>query len=628
MTRTKGITIWEQYVEFGVLGLACVLFAFFVATQFIGNPNSITVTGHGEVGPGEVDALLEDEARRISARLQPDAAPGHEIPPPESIAPEFLARLSRPVRPESAHVLATPFIPLGTGERIPPEAVFAVPEIPSPETVVSRQYFDALDEETVEAHPELRDRFASPPYDMTWTTVAASFNAGAILREFRKGDPDGDPTPIPQSWHNDRPTIVNVIVEREEFINGVWTNRTELPPLPGQFHIRDEMDGDIDGARRDMILRLVRSPEQQRALVQPGFLSTRNDSWQPPDPLVDDLDESADEDLRVRRLQQLIARHRAERETAQRELADLPEGSRAPDQPGGDRTPPGGGGLPPGGRLPGGGAPPPGGPVGPTPPSPPGAGETDPRRVETVRTSLQQRIARLDRQIERTERELYELRPELAGIQVEADPLELDQLTIWMHDLDIAPGYQYRYRMAVELYNPFFARALHLVPEQERLAEGFAVRSEFSEWSDPISIRPPVHVFITRAYPPGHDRLGGVMGRTFGEATIEIFRFHNGRWWENSFTVEPGQRVGDRREAGPRRDEGPMIDYGTEWFVLDIIADLNATQQQFAEGRGAFVILQHLRYGEIMEMRHPLRDVESELRQRLRSEAQQVAIRE
>lgn len=625
MTRTKGITIWEQYVEFGVLGIVCVLFVLFVATQFVGQPNAVNIHGHGDIAPGEIDALLEDEAVRIGARLAPEAAPDRDIAPPKSLAVGFAARLNRSLKPDAANVPAFAFVPLGTGERIPPEAIFSVPEMPVPQTVVSRQYFDALREETVEAYDELRARFDAAPYDLTWATVASTFDVGEVLRQLRLGDPDGDVAPIPQSWHNDRATMVNVIVEREELIGGQWTNRQELSPIPGQFHLREEREGEIDSARRDMILRLVRAPEQQRALVQPNFLQTRNDDWQPPDPLVDDLDEVTDEDQRVRRLQQLIGRSRAERESIQQELADLPEGGRAPEPPGGGgRTPPGGGRAP-GGGLPPGGGPAPGG--GPTPPSGPGGRDTDPRRVESVRINLERRITRLDNLIERTERELFALRPDLADEAVESDPLELDQVTIWMHDLDINPGYQYRYRMAVEVYNPFYARALHLVSEQEHLATDFTLRSDFSEWSDPISIRPPVHVFVTRAYPQGHDRLvGGAMGigRTLGEATIEVFRFHDGRWWENRFSVEPGQRVGDRREAGPRGEEGPMIDYGTEWFVLDIIPDLEATRQQYAEGRGAIVVLQHLRYGDIMEMRYPLEDVQSELRQRLRDEMQVV----
>lgn len=618
MKRTKGITIWEQYVELGVLGIVCILFVFFTATQFIGRPNVVTVPGHDEVGPGEVDALLEDEARRISARLQPDAPSPVEIDPPQAIAENFLARLNSTTSPPSPQTLAFASVPLGVDERIPPEAIFSVPEIPTPQSVVIRQYFDALEEEAVESFDELRDRYDEPPYDVTWNTIAGTFNVGKVLDQFRQGDPDGEPTPIPQSWHNDRATIVNIIVEREEWGDGEWINRVELAPIPGQFHLRDELDHDIDSAQRDMILRLVRTPERQRALIQPGFLATRNESWLPPDPMMEDVDEAVDEEQRVQRLQQQIAQGRADLEDLQRSLDELPSG-RPGRQPGGG-----------GGRVPGGGGPPGGGPAPPTPsggaPGDPGD-RRDPSRTDSMRAQLEQNITRVQRRIERAERELRELRPDFDVEDIDVDPFELDQLTVWMHDMDITPGYNYRYRLAVEVYNPFFGRLLHLVSEQESLADDFKMRSEFSEWSDPIAVRPPVHVFVTRAYPPGHDRLGGVMGRTLGEATIEVFRFYDGRWWDQRFTVEPGQRIGDRRESGPRGEDGPMIDYGTDWFVLDILPDLDASRQQSADGRGAMVVLQHLRSGEVMEIRHPLADMESDLRQRLRAEVQ-VAFRE
>lgn len=628
MKRTKGITIWEQYIEMGVLGIVCILFVFFVATQFIGQANVVNVPNHGDVGPTEVDGLLEDEARRINARLQPDAAPPVTLDPPQAIAERFLARLDGRTSPPSPQTFAFASVPLGVGERIPPEAIFAVPEIPTPQSVVTRQYFDALTEEAVETHEALQDRYDEPPYDVTWNTVAGTFDISEVLAQFRKGEHNGDPAPIPQSWHNDRATVVNVIVEREELVDGEWVNRTELSPIPGQFHLHEELSDAIDSARRDMILRMVRTPERQRALVQPPFLSTRNELWQPPDPMLDETEEVVDEEQRVRRLQQQIARGRAELEELKRALEELPSsgGQGPPRGGGGDRSPPGGG-RSPGGGGPGGG---PGGPSGPSGPprGPDGSGTPrDPGRIDAMRQNLEQSIARVERRIERAEQELRELRPDFDVESVEADPFELGEVTIWAHDMDIVHGYNYRYRMAVELYNPFFGRLLHLVPEQEHLAENFSIRSSFSAWSDAISVRPPVHVFVTRAYPPGHDRLGGIMGRTLGEATIEVFRYYDGRWWEQRFSLEPGQRVGDRRESGARGEDGPMIDFGTDWFVLDIIPDLDATTRQSVDGRGAMVILQHLRYGEMMEIRHPLSDTESDLRQRLRAEIQ-VALRE
>ena len=68
--KTKGISIWEQHIQWIVLGLAVVAFVAFTTKQFVGEPNAVSMGGR-QVAPGEVDRLLEEDAERLAARLAP-----------------------------------------------------------------------------------------------------------------------------------------------------------------------------------------------------------------------------------------------------------------------------------------------------------------------------------------------------------------------------------------------------------------------------------------------------------------------------------------------------------------------------------------------------------------------------
>jgi hypothetical protein len=143
----------------------------------------------------------------------------------------------------------------------------------------------------------------------------------------------------------------------------------------------------------------------------------------------------------------------------------------------------------------------------------------------------------------------------------------------------------------VEVYNPFFGRKLDLVEEQHDLADDIALASATSEWSAPMEVMPWQQLFVTRAHSSAEDR--GQLG--LGRATAEVFLFSHGRWWKESFSVEPGDRIGlmQRRRSD---DAGPdALDFRTNWYLLDIVRDVNADRDDVDRGYGSSVLLQHLR---------------------------------
>lgn len=223
------------------------------------------------------------------------------------------------------------------------------------------------------------------------------------------------------------------------------------------------------------------------------------------------------------------------------------------------------------------------------------------------------RIRDMEQREERVVEQLREVAPELIdGSSAEATPFRLagdDPIQLWAHDIDLRPGATYRYRFILRVYNPFFARKRQLVEEQGHLADQLVIDSVVSDWTDPIEVTPQVAFFVTRAT-PGDGPLG------LGSAQIEVFRLHEGRWRREVFAVSPGDRIGRLVEPTRDRETEPSVDFGTEWFVVDIVDDPTG-EARSDRSRPALVVLQRIGSRERFEVRDPAADQSSQKRQRL-----------
>lgn len=608
--KMKGIPVWEQYLEFIVLGIAVLVFGGLVAMQFIGNPNAVEDPRRGVLGPGEIDEVLESEANRLRPHFETNAQPAIEIPSPDPVAPEYEQRLASAVAPSDT--LALPQLalaPTTTGTVIVTDVAFVEPQLPAPYDVIAQQYFDALPAEVVAQREPLQQRFPDEPYDITWITAAANFDIAAALDEFRRTGPDGRPAPVPPSWYDGRITIVDVVIEREQQINGGWTNHSVVEPIPGQYTVRPWLDDpELTPGNRDELQQQLIVSRLMVDLMQPEFYATRNASWYPPteqqitdESLTPDL---TDEQRQIMRLQRDLARYRNEYNRVAQLLQEA-GGELYSDDDGGA-----GGGA--GGAAGGGGGsgrrPPGGGMAG-------GASGTGRRpfddQVRKKRIALTTQRDNLSEEITRIEEQLTRLGAlvEDDDQQADVDPMEAVTVRIWGHDLDITPGATYRYRFTVRVLNPYFRREVHLLEDQKHLADPFYIETSPSEWSSPILAKPPVETFVVSATPATGDNTPGRLG--LGQTSVEVFRFYDGRWWKERFAVEPGERIG--QVASIRQPEQVMpivIDFGTDWFVLDIVSDLTADQST-DRGRAASVLLQSMKYPDQLVWRHPKNDADS-----------------
>jgi hypothetical protein len=70
----------------------------------------------------------------------------------------------------------------------------------------------------------------------------------------------------------------------------------------------------------------------------------------------------------------------------------------------------------------------------------------------------------------------------------------------------------------------------------------------------------------------------------------------------DSFTIEPGDRIGRTQLK-----DGETIDFETDWFLLDIIADIDAGDDLRSRGWGARVLLQSVSDPGVTVVQEPQR---------------------
>jgi len=629
--KVKGISFFELHAEKFVLGLAVLALLAVLYLQFAGG-DGVRVDGR-EVSVGEVNSILRQRAEQLATRLRADAPPGVEILEGELpvVAESFRSALAdgggdaTPL-PRSMPSLASLLIPSDIAD----VAWYHEPALASAPVLDVLQTFDAVTEQGWATLRPLGGRFESQPtsYDVTWLTPYAVVDLASMRMAIRGSELGADPPrmQIPPVWFNDAMQIVDVVFERQELVDGAWGDVETVPPFPTQNSFRPEL-AEADAALRDDVFEELRRPARQLEILQPEFVDTSNDLFVPPvstdSTSVAEDPEAAAAGEEIRRLQRELQRYRQDRARKQARLDELggplrddemDQGDRSRGRGGrGDQDAGGGGAAPPGGRGLGSG-----GMQGRR-----GAGE-DPAAIERKnrrRRALGLDITRLDRRIAELEESLRELAPE---VDTSADASRLpnvdvdDRILVWTHDLGVVANRTYRYRVRVEIYNPFFARTNQLVTEQQSLATGFTLASAVGPWSRAVPVTPPVSFFLMRA-----DPNDGGLG--LGTASVEIFAFRDGRRRSQTFSVQPGDVIGDVATVRVEGRNVGDVDFSTGWFVVDILSDPSRDAGDGSDGNGAIVRVGRIGDPSAVRNRIPAEDRASGERRRLVDEVRTSA---
>ena len=596
--KTKGISFWEQNIERIVLAVAALVCLVLVAMQFLGEPNAVQVAGRS-VSPGQVDEELISKAKEMEGKLDES----HQYTVDDFAEPVFASfdqKLNTPIVPSPRMVVNAPSIaPVGQETNAGSDR-WVEAKVPTLTAVDVTQYFDTIKPEVVDATPELRALLAAAaPYDVTWHTVSAKFDLAGLLKQYAEGGPDGE-APLLLSWYNNRVDFIDLKLEREEYVDGTWTNQTLINPLPGYYSFRVELkDQKIDDAQRTKVLTAAVDPAIRAQIIQPPFYETLTESWTPPGGKAVEQEIAPDDPVGSLKAQRAELQKKLDAVIKTLKKNGCPDTPPTPTEPPPKGTKPergGGGGE--GGSAPGGDISEASG--GQQGLRSGGGGAQDLSKCKgswARKKQFEAQIAKLDAEIQKITGQAAE-KPK-ATVEVAEEPETI--IDVWAHDLDVKAGKTYRYRLTVEVYNPLFGRKLDLIPEQQPLAEKFTLLSEPSEWSEPMTAQPPLRMFVTAARPSSQSGIGMALG----QVTAEVYRFHNGRWWLESFPVTPGDRVGETKASRG----GEAVDYGTDWFVLDVVPTLGATRQDEDAGYGAMVMLQSMSDPSKIEWRSPRQDL-------------------
>ena len=580
--RMKSTPIWEQHIEKAVFGVLLLLLLAVLVMQFIGSPNDVDVRVSGTsktLAPGELNGALITSAELIQNRQRDTAPPMAEPPSIETIrliSPEVETMISGELMadgsiPRGAPVLASSLLTSGSSSSEP----FYQPVPPSLAMKSVQAFLDEVTSEVASEYQELDRKLESGSNEITWLTPVATIDMSSSRSEFEEA-PTGR-VAAPPHWRNDMFMIVDVQFERQELgADGAWGQTSVLAPFFGTQASRrvelieyaqavstmteDDMDGTQDDVR-SMLIDTYSKPRLQRELLQPYFVDTKFGAatqflTDPTGGAGDDRDVMIIErEIKIIKKQQRVDKLTAELEALGGPLAEEEKPGRDDDGGGrGGRGGNGGGGK--GSGLGGGGKTVDG-----------NKDSAQDERTKRQRRSRTRQLDDLDDEIARMLEELAKVAPDSKllstgdnqKVEEAIDLLTDDVVVTWTHDINVESGKTYRYRANASFYSPFFARGFQLDAEQEALGMRPTLETVTGDWGEAVSVNSGTEFYFTAAR-PGSDPM-------MSEAVVEVFSQQGGRYWSETYTVRPGDQIGTQR----RVRGGSTVNFGTGWFVVDII---------------------------------------------------------
>jgi len=104
-------------------------------------------------------------------------------------------------------------------------------------------------------------------------------------------------------------------------------------------------------------------------------------------------------------------------------------------------------------------------------------------------------------------------------------------LEVWFHDTNLKEGMTYSYQLRLVLVNPLLGRFQDVANKDD--AKVKFVRTPWSQWSDPVSVKRPTEFFLVGSAPP------------MGTVTVEVFTQQWGQWVSHRFRIGQGQPIGE-----------------------------------------------------------------------------------
>ncbi len=557
--KTKGTSVWEQYIEYVVLAVAIAVMGWFAWGAF--GSKIEYKQGRLTLQAGTVNEELLDAAKSLEQKIKDNTPSPISIPVPDPIFDKFARQASQDVAPKYRVMFPTIDMTaaLDANQDVQTELrEYVSPRVPSPNDMKVQQWFGTIKKSVVDETEGL-DAIVGPPFDTQWIQIAGAVHIDEIIESYAATD---GLAAIPNRWYDGAIDIFDVEIERQRKTETGWSDTEIISPLQGHLSYRLQLaDQSIDAIERDEIVRALRTGKQGE-IVKPDFYPLKG--FTPPD-----LDNPAawgseveTEKTPMQILKENLKEAEEDIENQLKAIEKINEDIRDAES-GGDS---GGGGRGGGGR----------------------GGGGDNKKVERLRRKLvsaEETLGELVDAKEAIEAEIEELNT--ANSSESGESVMEGSVWIWGHDTSVVPGETYRYRMLIQLANPFFGHKPSLYQRQHELAETVALSSERSEWTDPIEVQEMRQWVVTKAKTA--NSLSGDNLFEHSYISIDVFEFTDGMWSSKSSDIHVGEPI-------TVDDSGENLG----WFVLDVVEDV----------QGIVALLQNVKTEQLITKR-PDQDVKS-----------------
>lgn len=531
--KLKGISFWEQNVEKIFLGVVGVGVLGALGYQYVLQNTAVQV-GKDMVPPEKSFDPVAKAARELKGKLEATDPKLPEIPD-ANVADRFAALVAGSVVPVKSYPAFGSALKLDTGSVVEAtgDRLFAEVAVPSPSGAMAHAFRSTVSPFEVAAHPDVKAILpAEQPFDKAAASVEAVFDGTALKAAF-EADPDGSGPigPLLPSWWRET-DIIGVELERQvQNSDGGWSEGTVVPAMPGRVDLLGEVKKRVKSVGDLPVVLAVARQAPDQVQRPPYYQTVSGVEWKPPIELAEagaGADVPKDERSRLlARITDLENRYRK----VEAQIAAQAEQKNRQQAKGAERP-----AASPGRMAKGGGA---------SPAQSSSSTNADPRTpAEKARDGLVLQIDRARKDLEAFDAKAAGAAPAATGaasgqpvLGADGKPItpplfENPKVRVWTHDVSVEAGKTYRYRLRVAVTNPLFGRQASLKPEQAALAQDAVLRSEWSDWTDPVTVDPNEYYFVTSA----SER--DVTGPT--RASAELFKFYYGYYRRGSVTVEPG----------------------------------------------------------------------------------------
>ncbi len=546
--KSKATSAWEQYIEYIVLIVAIAILAWFAWGAF-GSKIEYR-QGKITVYADTVDDELLKAANALERKIKDGTESPIDIKAPEPLNDKFLRLLTERISPKDRVVFASVDMTaeLDTNQDVQTELrEYVSPDIPEPQNMRTRQWFGTINESVFSDVEGLEESIEGPPHDTMWVQVAATVDIEAVLESYNAS---GELSAIPSQWYDGAIDIFDVEIQRQRKVDDDWTSPEIVEVLPGHLSYRVQLsDGSIDAIERDEIVRALRKGSQD-AIMNPDFYQLKGLT---PKDLKDPANWSTDIEIELTPLQLL----QQDLQKVEEKILDQQAVIAKVEQEIQDENNSGGGGG--GGR----------GGMG-------GSGGGGSNKLDRLKRKLDREQTKLTKLNDSKAELVLEIEELTSTMEVEEGESVLSgEVWVWGHDTNVVPGEVYRYRMHVQLANPFFGHKPSLYPRQHALANEVVMPSTQSDWSSPIKVEKTKQWFVKDAKPVHQSESMNLLDT--GYISIDVFEFSDGAWTRKSRDVHVGQPIA---QAGVEDEIG--------WFVLDVVEDV----------QGEIVLLQEIDSGD------------------------------